>query len=58
VTISGALTTDIYIVQGRGGSVDQQDVLQVEALAGKLVVHRLADGASGLAYHWYRITYQ
>ena len=57
VVISGALATDIYIVNGRGGSVDQQDLLQVEAKADTLIVHRLAAGASALSYNWYRITY-
>ena len=55
VTISGAAATDFYVISGSGGSVDQQDVLQWEALAGKLVVHRLASGASGLSYSWLRI---
>jgi len=55
VVISGALATDYYIVSGVGGSVDQQDVLQVEAKADTLIVHRLASGASGLVYNWIRV---
>ena len=55
VVISGALATDIYFVNGIGGSVDQQDVLQVEAKADTLIVHRLAAGASALEYNWLRI---
>ena len=57
VVISGALATDLYFVVGRGGSVDQQDVLQVEAKADTLIVHRLASGASALVYNWLRIRY-
>ena len=55
VVISGALATDKYFVTGKGGSVDQQDVLQVEAKADTLIVHRLASGASALEYNWLRI---
>lgn len=55
VLISGALATDLYFVNGVGGSVDQQDVLQVEAKVDTLIVHRLADGASALPYNWLRI---
>lgn len=56
VTISGAATTDIYFVTGRlTAGVDQQDVLQWQALSGKLVVHRLASGESGLIYSWVRL---
>ena len=58
VLISGALATDLYLVTGRGGSVDQQDVLQVEAKADTLIVHRLASGASALAYNWFRFTHE
>lgn len=58
VVISGALATDLYLVTGRGGSVDQQDVLQVEAKADTLIVHRLASGASGLAYNWFRFVHE
>lgn len=55
VLISGALSTDKYFITGIGGSVDQQDVLQAEAKADTLIVHRLASGASGLKYQWLRI---
>ena len=56
VTISGALATDIYFVTGQFTSaIDQQDILQWEALAGKLVVHRMAAGESALKYSWLRI---
>uniref|UniRef100_A0A6H1ZP07 Uncharacterized protein n=1 Tax=viral metagenome TaxID=1070528 RepID=A0A6H1ZP07_9ZZZZ len=56
VTIAGALATDIYIVSSKyTAGVDQQDILQWEALAGKLVVHRLASGESALGYTWIRI---
>ena len=56
VTISGALVGDKYIVSGRyTAGVDQQDVLEWEALSGKLVVHRLASGESALKYSWLRI---
>lgn len=54
VLLSGALATDIYFITGKGGSVDQQDVLQVEAKADTFIVHRLASGASGLTYNWLR----
>lgn len=55
VVISGALATDYYIVMQTGtGSVDAQDVLMVEAKEDTLIVHRLASGASGLAYDWFR----
>ena len=55
VVISGALATDNYFITGTGGSVDQQDVLQAEAKADTLIVHRLASGASALTYDWLRI---
>ena len=56
VTISGALATDIYFVTGQFTSaIDQQDILHWEALAGKLVVHRMAAGESALKYSWLRI---
>jgi len=55
VVIAGATANDRYFITGKGGSVDQQDVLQAEAMSGQLVVHRLAAGASGLAYNWLRI---
>lgn len=58
VLVTGALATDLYLVTGVGGSVDQQDILQVEALADKFVVHRLASGASGLAYNWFRFVHE
>jgi hypothetical protein len=58
VEISGALATDLYLVTGRGGSVDQQDVLQVEAKADTLIVHRLSGGASGLVYNWFRFVHE
>ena len=56
VLITGATATDLYFVTGVGGSVDQQDVLQVEAKVDTLVVHRLAAGASGLIYAWIRFS--
>lgn len=56
VLISGALATDFYLLTGCGGSVDQQDVLQAEAKADTLIVHRLASGASGLVYNWLRVS--
>lgn len=56
VTIAGAAATDTYIISGQfTTAVDQQDVLQWEALSGKLVVHRLAAGESALKYSWLRI---
>lgn len=56
VTISGALTTDTYIISGQyTAGVDQQDILQWEAISGKLVVHRMAAGESALKYSWLRI---
>ena len=55
VSVTGGLATDIYMVTGIGGSVDQQDVLQVEAISGGFIVHRLASGASALEYNWLRI---
>ena len=55
VLIAGAGVNDLYLITGKGGSVDQQDILQAEPLANKLVVHRLAEGASGLVYFWLRI---
>lgn len=58
VEISGALATDLYLVTGRGGSVDQQDVLQVEAKADTLIVHRLAAGKSALSYNWFRFVHE
>ncbi len=55
VLIAGALTTDFYLVTGTGGAVDPQDVLQPEALAGTLIVHRVAAGKSALTWDWVRI---
>lgn len=55
VLISGAAATDHYFLTAKGGSVDQQDVLQAEAKADTLIVHRLASGASGLVYNWLRL---
>ena len=56
VTISGALATDTYFISGQFTSaIDQQDILQWEAIAGKLVVHRMAAGESALKYSWLRI---
>ena len=55
VLISGAAATDHYFLTAHGGSVDQQDVLQAEAKADTLIVHRLASGASGLVYSWLRL---
>ena len=56
VTISGALSTDTYIISAQyTAGVDQQDVLEWEAITGKLVVHRLASGESALKYSWLRI---
>jgi hypothetical protein len=56
VTISGALSTDTYIISPQyTAGVDQQDVLEWEAITGKLVVHRLAAGESALKYSWLRI---
>jgi len=55
IEILGALDTDLYFVNGVGGSVDQQDVLQVEAKDDTLIVHRLENGASALVYNWFRV---
>lgn len=56
VVISGALATDTYFISGQFTSaIDQQDILQWEAIAGKLVVHRMAAGESALKYSWLRI---
>lgn len=56
VLITGALATDTYFISGQFTSaVDQQDVLQWEAIEGGLVVHRLASGESALKYSWLRI---
>lgn len=54
--ITGALATDTYIVSGKYvAGVDQQDVLQWEAKADTLIVHRLASGESAGAYTWLRL---
>lgn len=58
VTVTGAAAGDVYIVCGEGASVDQQDVLQVEPTSTGFVVHRLASGASALAYNWIRLKTQ
>lgn len=56
VVIAGALATDSYIVSGQFTvAIDQQDILQWEAIAGGLVVHRMASGESALKYSWLRI---
>jgi hypothetical protein len=56
VVIAGALATDTYFISGQFTSaVDQQDILQWQALDGKLVVHRMAAGESALKYSWLRI---
>jgi hypothetical protein len=55
VVISGATTDDIYFVTGNlTSAIDQQDILQWQALTGKLVVHRMASGESALKYAWVR----
>lgn len=54
VTIAGVTTSSIFVVSGMFTSaVDQQDVLQWEAIDGALVVHRLAAGETGLKYSWH-----
>ncbi|MCA9386317.1 hypothetical protein KC717_06755 [Candidatus Dojkabacteria bacterium] len=59
VLIPGALATDLYIVTGVFTSaIDQQDILQVEAKADTLIVHRMASGESALGYNWFRFTYK
>ena len=56
VAIDGAAITDIYFVAGEFTlGVDQQDVLQWEATADGLTVHRLADGESALNFSWLRV---
>lgn len=56
VLITGALATDTYFVCGQFTSaIDQQDILQWEAISGGLVVHRMASGESALKYSWLRI---
>ena len=56
VTISGATSSDIYIVSGKYvAGVDQQDVLQWKAETGRLLVYRLASGESAAAYSWLRL---
>ena len=55
VVISGATVDDIYFITGiLTSAIDQQDILQWESLAGKLVVHRMASGESALKYAWVR----
>lgn len=54
--ISGALSTDTYIVSGKYvAGVDQQDVLQWVAKNDTLIVYRLANGESAAAYSYLRI---
>lgn len=56
VTISGVTTDDIFVVSPQyTAGVDQQDVLEWEAITGKLVVHRLASGESALKYSYIRL---
>ena len=56
VVISGATTDDIYFVTGNlTSAIDQQDILQWQALTDTLVVHRMAAGESALKYGWIRI---
>lgn len=56
VLIAGAVNTDVYIVCGQFTSaIDQQDILQWEAIAGGLVVHRMAAGESALKYSYIRL---
>lgn len=56
VAISGASVDDIYIVCGEFTSaIDQQDILQWEATANGLTVHRMASGESALKFSWIRI---
>ena len=55
VDITGALSTDIYLVSGfYTAGVDQQDVLEWQAYDGYLKVWRLASGESALIYSWLR----
>lgn len=56
VLIDGADATDIYFICGNlTSAIDQQDVLQWQAISGALVVHRMASGESALKYSWIRI---
>ena len=56
VVITGALSTDTYFITGQFTSaIDQQDILQWQAINDTLVVHRMADGESALKYSWLRI---
>ena len=54
VLITGVVTNSIFIVSAMktSGTVDQQDILQWEAIDGALVVHRMASGESGLKYSY------
>lgn len=57
VTISGALDTDYYFLTPTGSSIDadSDDLLMAEAGTGQLIVHRPANGTSGLTYNWLRV---
>jgi len=54
VLVSGLLATDYVLITGTkiAGAVDQQDVLQTEAKADTLIVHRLASGKSAQTYDY------
>lgn len=55
VVVPGTTTSSMFLVSGSGLTVDQQDVLQWTAKADTLIVTRLAAGASGLKYSWWRV---
>lgn len=56
VTIAGALETDLYFIQASGSiAPNANDRFAVEALDGKLIVHRASSGTSGLVYNWRRL---
>jgi hypothetical protein len=55
VLISGAASTDEYLLSPKGTAADPQDVLFWEAKTDTLIVHRPASGTSGLVYTWLRI---
>lgn len=55
VIISGAESTDVYVIQPISETLDAQDIqFQVNAKSDTLVVTRPSSGASGLGYYWIR----
>jgi hypothetical protein len=56
VDITSATINSSYIATPTwAGAIGANDILSTESLSGKLVVHRLSGGTSGLFYTWWKV---